>query len=76
MCEVGMSESRDEAVAIGQRLVEFGLIDHVNSVFRHVEVVVVTVCLVETVQFRCCCCTLFQLLFLGAFSFLVCYLAP
>lgn len=26
-----------EAAAIGQRLVEYGLVDHVNSVFRHVS---------------------------------------
>lgn len=37
MCDMGISGSREEAVAIGQRLVEFGLIDHVNSVFRYVR---------------------------------------
>lgn len=26
-----------EAAAIGQRLVEFGLVDHVNSIFRYVS---------------------------------------
>ncbi|CAB1114919.1 unnamed protein product [Ectocarpus sp. CCAP 1310/34] len=34
MCDTGIAASRKEAVAIGQRLVEFGLVDHVNSVFR------------------------------------------
>ncbi|CAM9606556.1 unnamed protein product, partial [Ectocarpus fasciculatus] len=34
MCDTGIAASRSEAVAIGQRLVEFGLVDHVNSVFR------------------------------------------
>lgn len=37
MCDMGISGSREEAVAIGQRLVEFGLVDHVNSVFRYVR---------------------------------------
>lgn len=35
MCDMNIVVSREEAVAIGQRLVEFGLIDHVNSVFRY-----------------------------------------
>ncbi|CAM9985809.1 unnamed protein product, partial [Ectocarpus sp. 12 AP-2014] len=34
MCDTGIAASRNEAVAIGQRLVEFGLVDHVSSVFR------------------------------------------
>ncbi|CAM9529733.1 unnamed protein product, partial [Scytosiphon promiscuus] len=34
MCTMDIAGSREEAVAIGQRLVEFGLVDHVNSVFR------------------------------------------
>ena len=34
---MGITVCREEAVAIGQRLVEYGLIDHVNSVFRHVH---------------------------------------
>lgn len=32
---MNIAGNREEAVAIGQRLVEFGLIDHVNSIFRH-----------------------------------------
>lgn len=39
MCDTGIAASRSEAVAIGQRLVEFGLVDHVNSVFRYDAVV-------------------------------------
>lgn len=35
---MNIAESREEAVAIGQRLVEYGLVDHVNSVFRHAHV--------------------------------------
>lgn len=35
MCETDLAGSRSEAVAIGQRLVEFGLVDHVNSVYRY-----------------------------------------
>ncbi|CBN78725.1 conserved unknown protein [Ectocarpus siliculosus] len=37
MCDTGIAASRNEAVAIGQRLVEFGLVDHVNSIFRFMD---------------------------------------
>lgn len=51
MCDMGIAESREEAVAIGHRLVEFGLVDHVNSVFRHVPMFTSSVVLSHSLHY-------------------------
>lgn len=58
MCEENIAGSREEAVAIGQRLVEFGLIDNVNSIFRCNTTNIMTVLLVFF--FFCHSTTVFQ----------------